>query len=109
MPACHGFRPHEYQGGFPVLPNHVQTDPKESITVVQFWPPNAAFEHGQLVAQRGILQRNLFLTGKNKKNESNRNHNCVQHRETSLQSSTRRINRLEANEVLANHTMVGSD
>jgi hypothetical protein len=34
-----------------------------------------AFEHGQLVAQGGISPGRLVLTGQNKKNESNRNHN----------------------------------
>src|SRR5262249_51809378 len=35
------------------------------------------------------------LAAENEKNETNRNHNGVQHGQMSLQSSTRRINRLE--------------
>jgi hypothetical protein len=80
------------QGGFPVLPNQVKADPKQSISVVQFWPWNVAFEHGQLLAQGGILQGNLFLTAENEKNETNRNHNCVQHGDKSLRLSNGRIN-----------------
>jgi hypothetical protein len=49
----------------------------------------------KLLAQGGILQGDLFLTGENEKNETNPNHNLTQHGDTSLQLSTRRINCLE--------------
>jgi hypothetical protein len=104
MPGRYGFWLHEYQRGFPVLPNHVQADPKQSISVVQFWPRNVAFEPGQLLAQGRILEGDLFLTAENEKNETNRNHNRVQHGDTSLRSSVRRIKRLRCENVLANHS-----
>src|SRR5215471_14492080 len=59
--------------------------------------------HGQLLAQGGILQGDLFLTAENKKNETNRNHNCIQHGNMSLRSSVGRIKTLRRNQVLANH------
>src|SRR5215470_2595551 len=92
MPGRHGFRLHEYQSGFPVLPNQVKADPKQSISAVQFWPWHVAFEHGQLLAEGGILQGNLFLTAENEKNETNRNHNCIQHGDKSRRLSNGRIN-----------------
>jgi hypothetical protein len=46
--------------------------------------------------RRGILQGDQFVTSENEKNETNQNHNSVQRSETSAQSSTRRINCLEA-------------
>src|SRR6516164_4249482 len=106
MPGSYGFRLHEYQSGFPVLPNQVKAYPKQPISAVQFWPRHVAFEHGQLLSEGGILQGNLFLTAENEKNETNRNHNCVQHGDTSLRSSVRRIKRLRCENVLANHRRV---
>src|SRR5215470_10289795 len=94
MPGRYGFRLHEYQRRFPVLPNQVKADPKQSISVVQFWPRNVAFEHGQLLAQGGILQGDLFLTAENEKNETNRNHNRIQHGDMSLRSFVPRIKKL---------------
>ena len=95
MPGRYGFRLHDHQRGFPVLPNQVQADPKQSISIVQFWPLSIAFEHGQLLTQGGILQGDLFLTAENEKNETNQHHNRVQHGVKSLQSSPRRINGFE--------------
>jgi APA family basic amino acid/polyamine antiporter len=48
-----------------------------------------------LLAQGGILQGDLFLTAEDEKNETNRNHNCVQHGDTSLRSFNGRINGLD--------------
>jgi hypothetical protein len=36
------------------------------------------FEHGLLLAQGGILEGDLFLAAENGRNETNRNHNCIQ-------------------------------
>jgi hypothetical protein len=56
------------------------------------------------MAQGGILQGDQFVAAENEKNETNRNHNCVQHGDTSVRSSVRRIKRLKGENVLANHT-----
>jgi hydroxymethylglutaryl-CoA reductase len=69
---------------------------------IEFWSRNVAFERGQLLAQGGILQGDLFLAGQNEKNETNRNHNRIQHGDRLL-SSTQRINCLKARQVLATH------
>jgi integrase len=44
-----------------------------------------------LLAQGGVLQGDLLLTAEGEKNETNRNHNRVQHGDMSLRSSVRRI------------------
>jgi hypothetical protein len=46
-----------------------------------------------LLAQGSILQRNVFLTTENEKNETNRNQDCVRHGSKSLQSSLLNLHR----------------
>src|SRR5262245_24837640 len=102
MPGRYGFRLRDHQCGFPVLPNHVQADPKQSISVVQFWPPSVAFKHGQLLAQSGILQGDLFLTAENEQNETNRNYDRLQHGDTSRNHLLEESTAWKPDKVLAN-------
>src|SRR5262249_29300053 len=84
MPGSDRLWPHDEQCGFRILPNHPQTDPKEPIAIVQFWPVAVALKHGELLTQSRILQSNLFLTAEDEKNKTNPNRDTVQHRDTSL-------------------------
>ena len=87
MPGNDSLRPHDEQCGFPILPNHPQTDPKQPIAIIQFWPADVALEDGELLTQGCILQGDLFLTAEDEKNKTNPNRDAVQHRDTSLRPS----------------------
>jgi hypothetical protein len=57
MPPHHSVRLDDDQGGAPIPPSVGEQHPKQSISMAELWTPDGALEHGQLLTEREILER----------------------------------------------------
>src|SRR3989475_13326724 len=69
---------------------------------------NASLEDCQLLAESEILQRNLFVAAKDKKDHPKKREDCVQHEAGSVSASSLKINRLRDRWDLARHSHRGT-
>src|SRR2546422_7565726 len=67
---------------------------------------NASLEDCQLLAESEILQRDLFVAGKEQKDHPKKREDCVQHEAGSVSASSLKINRLRERWDLARHRPV---
>jgi hypothetical protein len=57
MPPQHRLGLHDHQRGAPLAPPLGQEDPKESVAVTERWALTRSGQRGQLLTERGILER----------------------------------------------------
>jgi hypothetical protein len=71
VPPHHGVGLHNDQGGTPVPPYLGEQNPKESVTLAEFWTLGRAPQGGQLVTEREIFERNcpMSATDETKRSE----------------------------------------
>ncbi len=79
LPADHGLRSHDYDGGFPIRLDPSQSHPKNSIPLEQSGSPHVSSQDGQLMPQCQILQSDLLVTAKNQKGQPQSHQKCFQH------------------------------
>jgi hypothetical protein len=53
----YGVGPHDDQGGAPVPPTLGEEDPKQSVRRAEVWTRDRSPQHGQLLTEREIFQR----------------------------------------------------
>ena len=62
MPTHDGVRVHDDKGGAPILPRVGEQHPKQSISVAELRTPHGALEHGQLLMECQILERDRSVS-----------------------------------------------
>jgi hypothetical protein len=72
LPSSYGFRPNEFKRRSPVLPDLLQRNPQQSISIAQSWSLFLTREDGQLVTKRDIFQGDVLVTAEDESQESNR-------------------------------------
>jgi hypothetical protein len=55
LPGNHRVGPNDYQRRLPILPDHPQRNPKQSVSTAQFGTLHIAPEYGQLLAKRRVF------------------------------------------------------
>ena len=101
MPTDDGVRVHDNQGGAPILPRVREQHPKQSISLAELRTPHGALEHGQLLTERQILERDRSVSTADQPERSKRDDERSQH-DVSCPAITHRINRGDL--ILANDT-----
>jgi len=92
MPTHNRVRVHDDQGGAPIPPRLGEQHPKQSISVVELGAPRGALEHGQLLTEREILERDGSVSTADQRERSKRGDECCQH-ELSCPAISHKINR----------------
>src|SRR5436190_6004198 len=72
MPTHDGVRVHDDQGGAPILPRVGEQHPKQSISVAELGTPHGALEHGQLLTECQILERDRSVSSADQRKRSKR-------------------------------------
>jgi len=72
MPPDHCLRPNEFQRRSPILPDLLQRNPKQSISIAQSWSLLPARKDGQLMTKCDVFQGDLLVTTEDEYEESNR-------------------------------------
>jgi hypothetical protein len=62
VPPHHSVGLHDDQGGAPLPPPLGEEDPKESVPLAELWALDRAPQHGQLLTEREILERDLLMS-----------------------------------------------
>jgi len=92
MPTHDGVRVHDDQGCAPILPRVGEQHPKQSISVAELGTPHGALEHGQLLTECQILERDRSVSTADQRERSKRDDERSQH-ELSCPAISHRINR----------------
>jgi len=92
MPTHDGVRVHDDQGCAPILPRVGEQHPKQSISVAELGTPHGALEHGQLLTECQILERDRSVSTADQRERSKRDDERSQH-ELSCAAISHRINR----------------
>ena len=92
MPTHDGVRVHDDQGCAPILPRVGEQHPKQSISVAELRTPHGALEHGQLLTECQILERDRSVSTADQRERSKRDDERSQH-ELSCPAISHRINR----------------
>jgi len=79
MPTHDGVRVHDDQGGAPILPRVGEQHPKQSISVAELGTPRGALEHGQLLTEGQILERDRAVSTADQRERSKRDDERSQH------------------------------
>jgi len=66
----------------PFFPDLHEHEPEETISIMELRPPLFPFQDCQLLPQRGILQCNLFVAGKDEHDKSHCAENPLEHEAT---------------------------
>jgi hypothetical protein len=72
MPPDHCLGPNEFQRRSPILPDLLQRNPKQSISIAQSWSLFLTSEDGQLMTKCDVFQGDLLVTIEDEYEESNR-------------------------------------
>jgi hypothetical protein len=92
MPTHDGVRVHDDQGCAPILPRVGEQHPKQSISVAELGTPHGALEHGQLLTECQILERDRSVSTADQPERSKPDDERSQH-ELSCPAISHRINR----------------
>jgi hypothetical protein len=92
MPTHNRVRVHDDQSGAPIPPRLGEQHPKQSISVAELGTPRGALEHGQLLTEREILERDGSVSTADQRERSKRDFERKQH-ELSCPAISDRINR----------------
>ena len=79
MPTHDGVRVHDDQGCAPILPRVGEQHPKQSISVAELGTPHGALEHGQLLTECQILERDRSVSTADQRERSKRDDERSQH------------------------------
>ena len=92
MPTHDGVRVHDDQGCAPIPPRVGEQHPKQPISVAESRTPHGALEHGQLLTEGQILERDRSVSTADQRERAKRDDERSQH-ELSCPAITHRINR----------------
>ena len=109
MPTHDGVRVHDDQGGAPILPRVGEQHPKQSISVAELRTPHGALEHGQLLTECQILERDRSVSTADQRERSKRDDERSQHELScprSATGSTEAGDPILANDTLGEHSHV---
>ena len=80
MPTHDGVGVHDDQGRAPIPPRVGEQHPKQSISVAELGTPHGALEHGQLLTECQILERDRSVSTADQREKSKRDDERSQHR-----------------------------
>ena len=72
LPSDDRFRLNEFERRSPTVPDLLQRDPKQSISIVQSWSLLVTCVDGQLMTKREVFQGDWFVTTEKEDEEANR-------------------------------------
>src|SRR5262249_53435594 len=70
---------HNVEPRFPLCPHFHNEQPEQAASAVQRGTRSISFEDRQLLPQSGVFQRDLFVAGKDKKDEPQYSENRLEH------------------------------
>ena len=79
MPSHHGVGLHDDQGGAPVPPTLGEEDPKQSVRRAELRTLDRSRQHGQLLTEREIFQRDGPVPAADQSDRSEEHHQRRQH------------------------------
>ena len=79
VPSDHGIGLHDDQGGAPVPPRLGEEDPKQSVRRAEPRTFHRARQHGQLLTEREILERDGPVPAADQSDRSEEHHQRRQH------------------------------
>jgi len=91
MPTHDGVRVHNDQGWSPIPPRVSEQHPQQPISATEPGTPHGALEHGQLLAECQILERDRSVSTADQRERSKRDDERSQH-ERSCPAISHRIN-----------------
>jgi hypothetical protein len=79
MPTHDGVRVYDDQGGSPIPPRLGEEHPKQSVSVAELGTPRGALEHGQLLTEGQILERDGSMSTADQRERSKGDDQRSQH------------------------------